>query len=265
MESASVAEELLLSWTVATDVLPTGDVEPIFDRLTLPPGASLPLLAGPFYDCPGETVKSGIGVEVVEEGAYALRLDAPFTVVRAGVVEEIIAGTEVSLGPDDVAYFPDYAAPGQIRTVGSDPVSVLGLAILSQEATGAPVPDLPAQVVARELSSTFSSEWSKLPPGPVTVTLRRLSLLTGADMAPVEPVGLETMHVVEGMVGITVIPAGETEPSQPLVYGPGSSTPMIGVRSETRRVVSNDGDEPAAILVLEIAVASEGAATPEPA
>jgi hypothetical protein len=260
--ATGVTEETLISWTISADQLPEGDVEAVFYRLTLPPAASLPLLAGPFCGCPGEKVKAGVGVEVVEAGTYMLRLDAPLTVVRAGAEDEVAAGTEVTLGPGDVARFPDYAAPGEISSAGGDPVSVVGLAILSQEATGTPVPDLPAEVTARELSSVFPSEWRKLPPGPVTVTLRRLSLPAGAELAPDEPAGLQTIHVDEGMLRVAFIPAGETVPSQPLVFGPGSSTPFQSLMPGTRRVVRNDEDEPATILVLTISSGGEGVGTP---
>jgi hypothetical protein len=206
-------------------------------------------------------VAPGIGVELIEEGTYTVRLDAPFTVTRAGMEheEEVAAETDVTLAPGDVARFPDYSAPGAIRNAGTDEVSVLGLAILSQEATATPVPDLPPEVDARALSNIFPSDWRTLPPGPVLVTLRRVVLSPGAALAPYEPVGLETFLVEEGQASFAFIPAGETEPSQPLVYGPGSSTPLSRVQAGARRVVSNDREEPATLLVLSIAPAGDEA------
>jgi hypothetical protein len=47
-EVTGVTEETLFSWTIAADVLPDNELESVFYRLTLPVGASLPLLAGPF-------------------------------------------------------------------------------------------------------------------------------------------------------------------------------------------------------------------------
>ena len=209
-------------------------------------------------------VAPGIGVELIEEGTYTVRLDAPFTVTYAGTEheEDVAAGTDVTLGPGDVARFPDYSAPAEIRNAGTDAVSVLGLAILSEETTGTPVPALSAEVDARALSSVFSSDWRNLPPGPVTVTLRRVSLSPGAALAPYEPIGLETIHVEQGNVSVGFIPAGETEPAQPLVYGPGSSTPLSSAQAGARRVVSNDREESATLLVLTIAPAGNEAATP---
>jgi hypothetical protein len=259
---ATVTDETVFSWTVPADMLPPGDVEAVFYRLTLPAGTSLPLLAGPFCGCPGETIATGVGIEVVEDGTYALRLDASVTVIRAGAEDEIAAGTEVTLGPGDVARFPDYAAPGEIRNGGTDAVSVLGLAILSQEATGTPVPDLPPEVVAEELTRAIPSDWRTLPPGPVTVTLRRLTLPAGAELAPYEPVGLETMHVEDGEVSLAFIPAGETEASRPLDYGSGRSAPFLSAQPGTRRIVMNDGDAPATILVVTVSPAGAESGTP---
>ena len=143
-------EETLVSWTIAADALPTGDIE----SPLLPPHASRGRVPTPvsraILRLPWETVASGIGLEVVEDGTYTLRLDAPMTVVRAGGEEEVTAGTEVTLDPGDAARFPDYAAPGEIRNGGTDAVSVVGLAILSQDATGTPVPDLPPAVMAEK-------------------------------------------------------------------------------------------------------------------
>ena len=47
-EVMDVSEETLFSWTIAADALPGDELESVFYRLTLPAGASLPLLAGPF-------------------------------------------------------------------------------------------------------------------------------------------------------------------------------------------------------------------------
>jgi hypothetical protein len=47
-EATGVTEETLLTWTIAADALPDDELESVFYRLTLPAGAWLPLLAGPF-------------------------------------------------------------------------------------------------------------------------------------------------------------------------------------------------------------------------
>ena len=165
-QHAATTDETVFSWTVPAAVRPTGDVEGVVYRLTLHPGTALPLLLGPYCACSSPMVEPGIGVEVVDAGTYTIRLDAPFTVVRDGTEEAVAAGTEATLGPGDVARFPDYAAAGEIRNAGSDDVTVLGLAMLApQAATGTPVPALPQGAVSSELSRVFPTDWSKTAAG----------------------------------------------------------------------------------------------------
>ena len=149
-EAADVATETLFEVTFAADDVPAGEVEAVYYRLTLPPGTGLPLLAGPFCGCPGEEVAAGVGAELVQSGSYALRLGAPFVVRRAGQdgEERVAPDTAVTLGPGDAAIYPDYAAFGEVRNAGQEPLVVVGVAIVSAEPSGTPVPDLPSGVRA---------------------------------------------------------------------------------------------------------------------
>lgn len=222
----------------------------------------MPLLAGPFCGRLGETVSEGVGVESVQEGAYAIRLDAPLTLGHGSEQDEIAAGTEMIVAPGDAARFPDYAASGEIANTGDAPAVVVGPAILAQEKTATPVPDLAPDVSAVALSRAYASEWRKLPAGPATVTLRRLLLPPGATLTPYKPSALETILIEEGRAALTFIPAGETEPSQPLGYGAGGAAPTQSVTRGARRLVSNDSQEPASILVVTITPADGIAGTP---
>ena len=94
------------------------------------------------------------------------------------------------------------------------------------------------------------------------MTLRRLALPAGAALAPYESVGLETILVDDGQISLAFIPVGETEPSQPLVFRAGRATPFLRDQPGTRRIVSNDSDEPAAIRVLTLSAAGAGEGTP---
>jgi hypothetical protein len=116
--------------------------------------------------------------------------------------------------------------------------------------------------LTRRLNTVFPSDWRKLPPDPLTVALRRLSLPAGVELAPSEPVGLETIHVDKGMLSAAFIPADETERSQPLIFALRSSTPFQSLMPGTRRVVSGEEDELATILVLTISSSGEGLGTP---
>ena len=165
-------DERLLAATFAAYELPAGDKETVFYRLTLPPGASLPVLVGPLAGCWGRLAKVGAGAELIESGAYTLRLDAPIRLQRHGAAAAVVdvpAGTEIVLGPGDPAIYPDYTAPGVIRNSGHEPVVVVGVAINSFEGSGDPNPTLPPGVELQQLASTPSVEWRSLSAGPVTI------------------------------------------------------------------------------------------------
>ncbi|MGH2616735.1 MAG: hypothetical protein ACRDJC_15990 [Thermomicrobiales bacterium] len=260
--ASAITKEIMFRHTFPRDALPPAPARAVFYRLTLPPGANLPVLVGPFCGCPGETLLPGVGVEVVEVGAYTLRLGAQLEVRRAtpgGVqptVEQIPADSDATLGPGDVAVYPDYAATGEIRSGDDDPAVVVGLAIVSETKSGTPAPALPSGVIADELSRAIPSDLEKLPPGPVTVTLRRVTLPPGAAPAPYELPGLQAIDVQAGQIGIAYTLPGETTPSRPAtVYHAGQTAPFLPLQVGTKIAMTNSGDEPAELLVLAVAPA----------
>ena len=204
---------------------------------------------------------AGAGVEVVLSGRYALRLAAPFRVRRGaagGVTGEadVPADVEVTLGPGDAAVYPDYAVPAEGRSVGAEPLVVVGAAIVAAEPSGTPAPALPAGVTGEVLGHATRYEWRKLPAGPTTVTLWRLTLPPGAGLPPYEPPGLEAIHVEAGAVGVGAWRPGEPAPPRtPPTYIEDGTVPFAGLDPGTRRVVANAGDEPAVLLVLTVAPA----------
>jgi hypothetical protein len=262
--SVPIAEQAIFSHTFSQEDLPPGEVQAFFYRLTLSPGESLPFLVGPFCGCPGQSVTPGVGIEAVTEGAYTVRLDAPFAVVRGGDEEEIAPGTDVTLTPGEVGVFPDYAAPADIRNDGSGPASVIGVAVVSNESTATPAPSLPMGLETEELARAVPADWRRLPSGPVTLTLRRLTLPAGAALGPYEASGLETFLVEQGEVGLVFMAPDANEPGRPLVYGAGRSAPFVSLNPGTRRLVTNEGDGPATILALAVVPAAADA-TPRPA
>ena len=169
-----VGEELLVQTSFTVEELPAGAVETIFYRVTLPPGATLLSLMGPFCVPHPELFTSGVGVEVVQSGAYTLRLDAPIRIRRDGSSrpeEEIPAGVEVALGPGDTAIYPDYSTLGTIRNAGAEPLVVVGVAIVDAEGSGLPTPPLPMGARTEYLTGANASDWESLPTGPVTCLL----------------------------------------------------------------------------------------------
>jgi hypothetical protein len=260
-----VIDELLFEATFATEELPASGMEAIFYRITLPPGVSLPYLAGPACARRADMVTSGVGAEVIQSGAYALRLDTTIEIQRGGASqesEEILARTEVVLGPGDIAIYPDYTGQGSIRSIGDEPVVIVGVAIVSIEGLGVPAPQLPVGVRAEQLSRSVDTDWRSVPAGPLTVSLWRLMLPEGTNMGPYEGTGLEALLVESGMIERGFLGAGESTPSHvPLFRPAGASTSFIGPTPSVRRTIANARDEPAELLVLIIEPAGAHAAT----
>jgi quercetin dioxygenase-like cupin family protein len=107
-------------------------VDVFLARITLEPGVVLP----------SDENDPGVGVLVVESGAFTVQIEGPVTVTRAAnmgdvliaadasgdystVVETITAGEAVTLGAGDVVYIPANVG-GEIRNEGEEPAVALG-------------------------------------------------------------------------------------------------------------------------------------------
>jgi hypothetical protein len=251
-----IADTPLIEATFTAEELPSGEKVAIYYRLTIPPGSGLPYLGGPFCGCRSETVTTGVGAEVVQTGDYTVRLEAPLRVQRAGSTrpsEEIPAGTEVTLAAGDAVIYPDYAAPGDIRNAGDEPVTLIGVAIIATEGSGTPIPKVPAGVVATHLTITNASDWRAFPPGSLHVALRKLTLPSETRVGPYEPVGLQAMRVESGTITRSFLPAGESTPrGQPLTHMIGTTAPFTRPAPGLREILASRGEQPADLLVLII-------------
>ena len=250
----NVVAEVLLEATFPHDELPAGDAEAIFYRFTLPRGARLPYLLGPYYGHRADLATSGVGAEVVQSGAYSLRLNAPIRVQRnGGSVEGIPARTEVMLGPGDTVSYPDYTEGGTIHNTGDEPAVIVGVAIVGTERSGMPPPKLPATVTVQTMALAGPADWRGLPAAPVTVSLWRLTLPAGASVGPYDAMRLEVLHVESGVIQRSFVRPGETVPrSHPLVQTAGSATGFMILPSGVQPMIASAGDEPARFLALSV-------------
>ena len=251
-----VVDRPLLETTFTADELPGAEKEVIYYQLTIPPGVSLPYLGGPYCGCLDETVTKGVGAEIVQSGGYTLRLQAPLTVRRAGFSrqsEEIPSGNEVTLTAGDTMMYSDYAAPGDIRNDGDVPVTLIGVAIISPEGSGTPLPRLPTGIQATLLTHSIPSDWAPFPPGPLNVSLRQVTLPAETTIGPYEPVGLQAFLVESGTILRNFVPPGETTAARrPLTQLPGTTAPFMRPAAGLREILTNDGKTPAQFLVLII-------------
>jgi hypothetical protein len=246
----------LIEATFTTEELPRGEKDAYYYQLTIPPGATLPYLGGLFCGCGSETITTGVEAEVVQSGAYTLRLEAPLRVQRAGSTrpsEAIPAGTEVTLAAGDAVIYPDYAARGDIRNAGEEPVTLNGVAIVATEGSGTPLPTVPRDVRATLLTHSIASDWETFPPGPLHVALRWVTLPPGTSIGPYQPVGLQALRIESGLILRSFLPAGETQPrGRPLAQTTGTTAPFVRPSLGLREILATDGEKPAELLVLII-------------
>jgi hypothetical protein len=250
-----IVDTPLVEATFSPAELPAGEREAVYYRLTIQPGASTPFLGGLFCGCRFETITKGVGIEIVEEGAYTVRLDAPLRVQRAGStrLEQIPAGTDVTLFPGDAAIYPNYAAAGDIRNAGDEKVVLTGVVINATEASGTRLPMLPSGISPIPLTYTTPTDWDDFPPGALHVGLRRVILPPETSIGPYEPVGLQGMRVVVGPVERGFVARDESEPTmRPFPQSTGSTIPMFPLPAGVREIIANDGENPAELFVLII-------------
>jgi hypothetical protein len=251
-----IVDTPLIETSFSPEELPRGEKEASYYRVTIPPEVSLPYLGGLFCGCRNETITSGVGVEVVQSGVYTLRLEAPLRVQRAGSSrpnEDVPAGTEVTLTAGDAVIYPDYAAPGDIRNTGNEPVTLIGVAITATEPSGTPLPQVPPEVHATLLTHTSTADWDSFPPGPLNVAMRRVTLPPEASIGPYAPVGLQAMWIESGTIARNFLPAGETTPrGRPLTQVAGSTTPFMHPSTGLRETLASSAKEPADLFVLII-------------
>jgi hypothetical protein len=258
LESApgGIIDTPLIEAAFTADELPSGEKEALYYQLTIPPGASLPYLGAPFCGCRTETITEGVGAEVVQSGAYTLRLEATLRVQRAGSTrpsEDIPAGTEVTLAAGDAVLYPNYAAPGDIRNAGAEPVTLIGVAIFATDGSGVPLPPIPPEVQATLLTHSGPQDWETFPPGPLHVALRQVTLPPGTSIGPYHPVGLQALWIESGPLLHSFLRANESEPrGRPLAHLTGSTAPFVQPSVGVREILSSNEEQPAELLVLII-------------
>ena len=271
--TAGVATEELFRVDFPAAALPAGEVFVDHYRTTLAPGVA--------WSVPALTDVRGVAVEVVLEGAYAVRSEAGWRVQRAGpagtsgTAEPIAPGTEAVLNPGDVLIETEIERAHAVANRGATPVVTLGAFVYAYASAdldleNAGVWVAPAGVVDERLGSLEPNVWPAATPGPVTLALRRLTLAPGASLGPypVTDAPPELLVVEAGRLELGVLPPGAAAPTtRPLRFRAGQAVPFAVMPEGTRRVVANGGDEPLVVLALTVAAAEDGtpvAGTPAP-
>ena len=246
---------MLVEVSFTPDELPTGDAQVLFYRLTLTPGTSLPAPVKASWLCLGGLVATGVGIEVVQSGTYGLQRATSFRVQRktGPGVEEVAARQDILLGPGDAAIYGDYAQRGTIRNTGTEPVVVIGMAVVTMAGSGSELPPLPEGVRVELLASSLATDWANLPDGPVAVSLWRLRLPERSSVGPYAGAGLEALAVEQGMISRRYLRlAATTTDVPPEVLYPWEQSIFLAPAPHIRRSFTAGDDDPAVLLALSI-------------
>jgi hypothetical protein len=204
--AGEVQRETLYTLTLPADVIPGEPGGTAFLRFTVAPGTS-------FDFSPPCWVSPAVDVWYVEAGTFTIRPAAPATVLRSAdqttaTTEPVAADAEVVLSPGDrLLYVGLPAVPGVFRNPGPEPVTGLVWGVWGAAVAGCP----PIGMVEPWVSYVDGREWT-LPPGPLTLTLQRLTLVPGASAAfpasDPEAAGLVLDYVEQGVAAYTGEGAG---------------------------------------------------------
>jgi hypothetical protein len=255
--AASIATQV--NATFPASALPAGSAEVDFYRWTLTGGLVTTREPGNF--------PAGVRVDLVVAGAYTARVDGPLLVVRSGTTaaapESIAPGTAVTLGPGDAAIYPENDRGQTWGNAGAEPLVLLVAGVF---ATALPEP--PVGLTPEGLGTIAPNEWAdaySVPPGPVMLTLRRLTLAPGAALPEYTAVGPELIGIETGSLGVTRTgsPLPPSAPSgQEVVRGSGEA---FRVAPRMQVALRNAGDKPLVLVVLALTPAEGGTGTPSTA
>jgi hypothetical protein len=225
--------ENLYGFTLPAGAVPAQVGGAVFLRFTVSPGTSfdfsVPCWVSPAADA-----------WYVEAGRFAVRPAAPARLVRSGSgaaapEEPVAAGQEVVLGPGNLLVYVGLPpVPGEFRNPGPEPVSGLVFGIWGPEVAACP----PTGMVEPWLEYLEGAAWT-LPPGPLALALRRITLPPGGRVPLPEPAPGEALTFLH------------TEEGAPTYEGAGAE-----------RILTNTRNAPLVVLLLEARPASPGAGTP---
>jgi hypothetical protein len=227
----AATEGPVLKITLPAAALPRGDgVSSGLAHFIIPPGT------GSTWEpncCPGPLV------EYVLRGTYSVRAEAAIQIVRAdGTVEEVPAGTGVTLGPGDGLISRNETVV-EAANVGATPVELLGWVLV--EEGGFQGHSLPGWVMGgADVQGPLA-----VPAGPAELRLRRVELAPGAAITP-PPGSLSFVVVLPQNAAGTPVPTFYGRQTDGTLRNP-SSQNAITVYVLTMEPVGGEAGSPVAV------------------
>jgi hypothetical protein len=215
-------------------------------------------------------MEHGVSVEMVLEGAYAVRVDSLIRVIRAGgAVEEFAAGAEALLGPGDAVLYLDASAAQRFHNPDAIDTVVVGVSVIAALDNERGVSqDGATGVLLYPLGRIDAATWAQagFVAGPFSITLQRVTVAPGGTLPPADT-SVPTMRYIESG-SLTWVTAG-TEATPPgsagtIVFASRQYVPWMPSEPDRPPVLRNDGAGPLAVLELTISPAEGLSATRAP-
>lgn len=240
--------ELLGTVTLPAAAIPSGALSSLVWHIVAQPGGSETRAA--------DDTQPGVETYFVLEGDYTVRVDGPVRVVHAdGTTDDLAPGTEIMVGPGEAWIDLDLTAAATFRNAGSTPAVFVGVGFWAQSGTmNRGTTDPPASVDGMA-TSLSPGDWAQA--GPLMVTLRRVTLPSGAHLPPsAEPLPI-LRFVEQGRLTREIVPVGTPPVSAaPLVFRADNWVPWAELGADRQVRVVNDEEEPLVFLELTITSAA---------
>jgi hypothetical protein len=256
LPSGGIADEMLLRATLE-QMPPSGGTHQLaMYRVQLAPGTT---------EHAGSQADTGVGHDLftVESGQVTVEADAPVILTRA-VADPAAAPTSVPAGTAVVLDVGDQLlAPSGVtfrrRNDDSTPATLLGYSF-GNIGESVHTWSNPAGVTyVHGFPFTLPSEFPAL---PAEVTVRRLTLAPGAELAVRDLRGLELVYVEAGALDLVYAKAETAAtPERVFTIRAGSGTDTFG-RTPEKALLANRGAEPLVLLTASIVPSDTGDATP---
>jgi hypothetical protein len=209
---AGTQSETLFSITVPAAALPAGQWWVEIGTAEQAPGTTNSTYGG--------DVAPGVGAVLVASGTYAVTAEGPLVVLRGpDATPELAApGTEAVLMAGDVLVYPDTAVHRTRRVVGEEPVAWVRLFVEGPDRPGGGIatPAVGSSVVVDLAQSSMSEEAQAVAgigTGPVTLTLRRVTLAPGTALPPLVDEAYAVRAVAEGKASWSLAPSRMATPA----------------------------------------------------
>jgi hypothetical protein len=247
---------LLGAVTLPAAAIPSGALSSLVWHIIAQPGGSETRAA--------DDAQPGVEANFVLEGTYTVQVDGPLRIIHVdGTTEDLAPGVEVTVGPGEAWIDLDVAAAATFRNSGSTPAVFVGVGFWAQAGTtDRSVTDPPASVDGMA-TSLSPDDWAQA--GPLTVTLRRVTLAPGAHVPPsAEPLPI-LRFVEQGQLTREIVQVGTPPASAaPLVFRADNWVPWVELGANQQARVVNDEEEPLVFLELTITSAAADLGMPTP-